>query len=178
MRKSKVVANISGSMLIRAAPCHVSRPEPSMHHSRSTWPPVVRLVAIGSVAGAAWRGHHGHCAENEVMPPARGGRWPEPRSDPARSTDRRRPWRPAAVVRPPTPQQHSDGWPAATPAALRRHQHTRSRCHTKSSCTWASRTGSAQGTVRGALPASAVTFGCFWDPPDAPICHPRRGDPF
>jgi hypothetical protein len=47
----------------------------------------------------------------------------------------------------------------------------------KSSCARAPRTGSAQGTVPGALPASEAMFGCFCDPPDAPICHPQRGHP-
>jgi hypothetical protein len=156
---------------------HVA-PRPSMHHSRSTWPPVVRLVAIGSVAGAAWRGHHGHCAENEVMPPTRGGRWPEPRSDPARSTDRRRPWRPAAVVRPPTPQQHS---PTAGQQPPQQHSDgisTRSRRHLKKQL----HMGVAHGLGSGHRPGRSACLGSdvrvLLGSSRCADLPPRRGDPF
>ena len=47
----------------------------------------------------------------------------------------------------------------------------------KSSCGWAQRAGSAQGTVPRALPGSAATSGSFSRQPEAPACHPQRGRP-
>ena len=47
----------------------------------------------------------------------------------------------------------------------------------KSSCTWAERAGSAQGTLPSALPGSKVMFGTFSHKPDAPNGQPQRGKP-
>ena len=47
----------------------------------------------------------------------------------------------------------------------------------KSSCAWAWRAGSAQGTVPRALPGSVAMIGCFSHQPDALTCHPQRGHP-
>jgi hypothetical protein len=47
----------------------------------------------------------------------------------------------------------------------------------KSSRTWARRTGSAQGTGPSAPPGSTAVLGCFSHQPDAVTCHPRRGKP-
>jgi hypothetical protein len=37
--------------------------------------------------------------------------------------------------------------------------------------------GFAQGTAPSALPGSAAMIGCSSHPPDAPTCHPQRGQP-
>ena len=47
----------------------------------------------------------------------------------------------------------------------------------KSSCTWALRAGSAQGTGPSALPGSTTPLGCFSHQPDALTCHTQRGKP-
>jgi hypothetical protein len=47
----------------------------------------------------------------------------------------------------------------------------------KSSCAWARRAGSAQGTGPGGLPGSTATFWRFSHQPDALNCHPQRGKP-
>ena len=47
----------------------------------------------------------------------------------------------------------------------------------KSSCAWAQRAGSAQGTVPRALPGLTAMIGCFSHQPDALTCHPQRGHP-
>ena len=47
----------------------------------------------------------------------------------------------------------------------------------KSSCEWARRAGSAQGTVPSGLHGSAATIGCFSQRPEAPTCHSGRAQP-
>ena len=47
----------------------------------------------------------------------------------------------------------------------------------KSSCAWARRAGSAQGTRPSALPGSTRVFGCFSHQPEAPACHLQRAKP-
>ena len=47
----------------------------------------------------------------------------------------------------------------------------------KSSCAWALRAGSAQGTGPSALPGLTTPLGCFSHQPDALTCHPQRGKP-
>ena len=47
----------------------------------------------------------------------------------------------------------------------------------KSSCAWARRAGSAQGTFPSALPGSTAVLGCFSHQPDALTCHTLRGKP-
>ena len=46
-----------------------------------------------------------------------------------------------------------------------------------SSCAWARRAGSAQGTRPSALPGSTRVFGCFSHQPEAPACHLQRAKP-
>ena len=47
----------------------------------------------------------------------------------------------------------------------------------KSSCAWALRAGSAQGTGPSALPGSISMVRWFWHQPGALTCHPRRAHP-
>jgi hypothetical protein len=52
-----------------------------------------------------------------------------------------------------------------------------SRRWRQTSCAWAQRAVSPQGSVPRSLPGSNVTIGCFSDRPGALTCHPGRGNP-
>jgi hypothetical protein len=61
--------------------------------------------------------------------------------------------------------------------AAERAEPPAARTVSKSSCAWARRAGSAQGTAPSALPGSIAMFGTFSHRPDAPSCRPQRGRP-
>ena len=61
--------------------------------------------------------------------------------------------------------------------ALERRDRRCGQSVSKSSCAWARRAGSAQGTFPSALPGSTAMIGCFSHQPDALTCHTRRGKP-
>ena len=65
------------------------------------------------------------------------------------------------------------GWFGLWSALSRRWRQTVS----KSSCAWAQRAVSPQGSVPRSLPGSNGTIGCFSHRPDALTCHPGRGNP-
>ena len=65
------------------------------------------------------------------------------------------------------------GWFGLGSALSRRWRQTVS----KSSCAWAQRAVSPQGSVPRSLPGSNVTIGCFSHRPGALTCHPGRGNP-
>ena len=61
--------------------------------------------------------------------------------------------------------------------ALERRDRRCGQSVSKSSCAWARRAGSAQGTFPSALPGSTAVLGCFSHQPDALTCHTLRGKP-
>jgi hypothetical protein len=82
--------------------------------------------------------------------------------------------RPAA--KPLTPLGGQKG-SAGLVRALERRDRRCGQSVSKSSCAWARRAGSAQGTFPSALPGSTAVLGCFSHQPDALTCHTLRGKP-